>query len=412
MDVGQTMTVNATFVANGMDWNLSDSYVRVMPLTGLNCTRAVPTTVTASVAAIYGTCVASAPGTYLVRVGSGNSMGYALNSSVEVRVFAAPSAAAPTVSVAGIGLVASADVGQAVTITASLTGGTGALASVIWNGLPANGCGPTNSTAITCTLTQAGVLGLSYSATDSNRVRSGVSPTLSFPVYSLPVGLPVEANRTSADVNQVVEFTAGLSPGTGAPGPATIQWSGLPAGCLPLGANSESCRPNQAAVSAVRFSAVDANGGVANESPPRSFQVYADPIVAIYSSGVPDGMVGATLELNTSVSGGSGGDTFSWSGLPTGCQSANATLACEPQEGGVFQVGVTVEDSNGFQARSGTVTLTVSNASSQAPVPSGGLATWEYIGIGGGAVVVVLAVVLAVRRRPPQTAEDPGSETG
>ncbi len=411
MDVGQTVTVNATFVANGMGWNLSDSYVTAVPSTGLSCMRTTPTTVTNSTAAIYGTCVAASPGNYQVLVGSGNSMGFSLNSSIAIHVYPAPSAGVPTASIPGIGPVTSADVGQTLTLDTALSGGTGLFSQVSWSGLPPGACGPTDSIAISCTFATAAILNMFYSATDSNGVNAPTSPTLAFQVYPLPVALAPQANRSSADVNQPVEFTAGLSAGTGAPGPATVQWSGLPAGCLPSGPDSQVCRPNEVAVSTVRFGAIDANGGVANESPPLVFHVYADPVIAIASAGPPVGIVGEGLYLNASVSGGSGGDMFSWSGLPAGCQTVNATLACVPQAGGVFQVTASVSDSNGFLARSGTLTLTISNTSSTASPPSGGLGDWEHAGIGGGAVLAVAAVILLFRRRPPRPASEPGVDS-
>ena len=72
---------------------------------------------------------------------------------------------------------------------------------------------------------------------------------------------------------------------------------------------------------------------------------------------------GATTYLNATVSGGTQPLTFSYSGLPTGCASANtASLACIPTAAGKFNVTVTVSDSSGLTA-SRTTLLTVTLAS-------------------------------------------------
>lgn len=68
---------------------------------------------------------------------------------------------------------------------------------------------------------------------------------------------------------------------------------------------------------------------------------------------------GATTYLNTTVSGGTQPLTFAYTGLPTGCASANsASLACTPTAAGKFNVTVTVSDSSGLTA-SKTTLLTV-----------------------------------------------------
>ncbi|HWW53490.1 MAG TPA: hypothetical protein VNY84_06970, partial [Acidimicrobiales bacterium] len=75
------------------------------------------------------------------------------------------------------------------------------------------------------------------------------------------------------------------------------------------------------------------------------------PLYATPSSGGVD--VGQNASFVAQASGGVGSRSYTWSGLPTGCFSADtAILRCEPLGSGAFSISVTVRDSNGSKVSS------------------------------------------------------------
>lgn len=404
MDVNQTLLVNATFLADGMDWNLGDSYVRVVPPGGLSCEMANATTVTDSNAMIFGSCVAESAGSYLVQLGAGNTLGYALNSSVRITVYPQLSAGAPSASVWGVGNVSSVDVGQTVTLAADVTGGTGFFLPPVWRGLSVGNCAPDSPLSVTCVFGEPETLELSYAVQDSNLANATSGVPLVLPVYPLPVALGIDSNRTSADVGQRVEFGAGIAPATGSPGAVSIIWTGLPAGCPPTSTELEVCDPEQPEATQVRFTAIDSDSGTSNQSTPLSFQVFSDPAIALLAAGPVMGTVGVPLTLSATTSGGSGGDTFSWLGLPGGCSSTNDSVTCLITMPGIYRVTATVQDSNGFLARSGAVTVDIGSVSSTPPPPPSAAPGWVYGVLGASAGGGAVAAFLLIRRRVAKAA--------
>jgi len=63
------------------------------------------------------------------------------------------------------------------------------------------------------------------------------------------------------------------------------------------------------------------------------------------------------ITFAASASGGSGGLSFVYYGLPTGCETADSTsISCTPTATGTYQVILTVTDSNGFTVSSSRIT--------------------------------------------------------
>ncbi|MCI4323491.1 MAG: PKD domain-containing protein [Thermoplasmata archaeon] len=69
--------------------------------------------------------------------------------------------------------------------------------------------------------------------------------------------------------------------------------------------------------------------------------------------------VGQSTTFSVAVSFGAGGDRFAWSGLPTGCSAAQATVACTPTSRGNYTISVQVTDSNGGSVTSSPLTYVV-----------------------------------------------------
>jgi hypothetical protein len=82
--------------------------------------------------------------------------------------------------------------------------------------------------------------------------------------------------------------------------------------------------------------------------------LYPNPL----APGVLD--VNETATFSAIVTGGSGGYTYLWAGLPPGCTSSNAsTLACTPNTSGNYSVNLTVTDSSGVGSLSPNILFSV-----------------------------------------------------
>lgn len=138
-----------------------------------------------------------------------------------------------------------------------------------------------------------------------------------------------------------------------------FNYSGLPPGCASVNASSLVCRPASRGNYTPSVNVTDlfapAGGPPASASATSvSVEVFAAlSVVAAPSRAVLD--VGQSVWLNATVSGGLGPMSFSYSGLPAGCASADTSaLACSPTRTGSFSPVVTVRDSLGATARNQT----------------------------------------------------------
>ncbi|MCI4350777.1 MAG: PKD domain-containing protein [Thermoplasmata archaeon] len=164
----------------------------------------------------------------------------------------------------------------------------------------------------------------------------------------VPLNTSISASRPWADVGQPFRLTClatgGIHPfgyryawsfedGTKATGPVVDRIFTAP------GPATANC------------TATDATG--ANASTTFTLVVAADPTVAPPTADPVQGTVDQTVTLTTAVTGGSGGDQFNWSGLPTGCSSANvARLTCPLFWPGNFTITVTLTDASGYTTTS------------------------------------------------------------
>lgn len=124
--------------------------------------------------------------------------------------------------------------------------------------------------------------------------------------------------------------------------------------------------------------------------------------------------LGTSLNLIVNVTGGTPPFSYTYSGLPPGCPTANtASLTCLPGETGTFAVKITATDAVGATTFD-SITISVTNPPPKTPpslTPAQGYAL-------GGAVagVIVLAGVLPVllwrRRSPPAPPDRSASSSG
>lgn len=69
--------------------------------------------------------------------------------------------------------------------------------------------------------------------------------------------------------------------------------------------------------------------------------------------------LGGRTTFSATASGGSGGYTYAWSGLPAGCSGTTSSVPCRPTGAGTFTIGVVVTDSAGYSASAGPLSFTV-----------------------------------------------------
>ncbi len=298
------------------------------------------------------TCTIGGAGTYSVTVTVTDSNGASVTSTaLSFTTKADPVPTTPSPS------VASADVGQAVTFTSSATLGTGTY-TWAWSGLP-TGCPTTGTTlSVVCTsVTASGTYSVKATVTDTNGFTVG-SQSLSFVVYADPTVSTLSASRSSVDVGQTVAFTVTASSGSGG---YTYAWSNLPGGCVGSTA-TVSCTPSAAGTASVSVTVKDSNG-VSVTSNGLPYTVDTDPSAGTPSASVTSADIGQAVTFGASASGGAGGYSFAWSGLPTGCPLpvSGDSVVCNVGESGTFTVGVTVTDSNGASSTSPTLSFQVFN---------------------------------------------------
>ena len=246
---------------------------------------------------------------------------------------------------------ANIDEGQATSLTATPSGGYSPY-SYSWQTLP-QGCTGSNSATLSCTPTTYGQWTLKVKVTDgaghASTATAGVivnqDPQASF-----------TASKSSLDVGQSTTLSGSASAGSGG---YSWGWSGLPPGCS-SSSQSFTCTPTGTGggSNAAKLTVTDSDGGTGTYIV--TLLVSTDPSVTKPSASPGSLDANQATTLSTTASGGSGGDSFSWSGLPTGCSTSNAaSISCTPSAAGNYSITVSVTDSNGWTAPSQSLSLTI-----------------------------------------------------
>ncbi len=342
VDVGQTVTFTSATPSGG-----SGGYVYSWTSLPTGCTNSGAST---------DSCVTTTSGTSTVTVQVKDSNGFAVTGTITYAVDSDPvPSISPSIGSGGI------DVGQTVTFTGSVTGGSGGTA-YSWTSLP-TGC--TNSAASTdsCTPSTAGSYTVTLKVTDSNSFSATTSIAYSVdgdPTVGNPTASPISGG---VDVGQTVTFTSATP--SGGSGGYTYSWTSLPTGCTSSGSSTDSCVPTGSGSFTVTVQVKDTNNFAVTGT--ITYLVESDPVPTVTPSHASGGVdVGQTVWFNATVTGGSGGTSYSWTSLPTGCtNSASATDSCTPSTAGSYTVTLKVTDSNAYSA---TTSLTYVVDSD--PVPS------------------------------------------
>ena len=339
VEVGQNVVFNGT--VSGGSGNYSYSWSGLP--TGCSSTYTNTTS-----------CIPTADGTFNIKLTVNDSNGYSATSQILTFVVLS----ALNVNTLA-GSVSSLDVGQNITFSTMVSGGSLSY-NYVWNGLP-TGCSTSNTSIINCYPTATGTFMVNVTVTDSNGF-SIHSSSINFTVFpSFSVATPI-ASPSSIDLGQSVTFTSAQP--QGGLGPYTYSWNILPSGCIDSESSIVSCTPNGTGSYTASVTVTDSNGNQYT-SPILTFSVNDDPIISQFSASPQSLDVGQNTTFTIIVQGGSGSYNYVYNGLPAGCNTSNtATLSCSPTTTGNFTINATVTDSNNFQITSSNIIITVNSTPS------------------------------------------------
>ncbi len=245
------------------------------------------------------------------------------------------------------------DVGQATTISAGASGGSGTYTSYVWSGLPSSCASPGNVASFSCTPTVTGPYTVQVTVTDSNGGHASGSFTLT--VDSALVVSPYSSHNPT-QVDGAVTISAGASGGSGTY--SSYVWSGsVPTGCtLPSGTGTSSfgCTPGSSGNFPIQVAVTDSNGNTVTNS----FTLGVDPALFVtLTANVTTTQIGGSVSLSLGFSGGVAPISYTLQASGPGLSGETFT----PTSPGVYTIYLNATDAVGSTSTA-TVTITVEPA--------------------------------------------------
>lgn len=306
-------------------------------------------------------------------------------------------------------------VGQEVELTPTVSGGLGEL-TYHYFGLPP-GCTSLNTSLLLCVPTEPGDYYVQVNVTD--QLGRFITATSEFSVGPAVVGPPLSLSAYFALPATVTEggtLTLAVVTGGGSGG-NSYRFAGLPGGCATVDSPSLMCVPTQVGTFKVQATVQDSGGASVEGNVTVTVQSPASPppgpAVVSLSADPDPATVGELMALEVQTTGGVAPLSYSYTGLPAGCTSENASVVlCTPTAAGTSKVTVSVTDALG-RGSEGNATATVAaapavgtptGAGSSGGSSFGGIADSDLALAAVAAAVVAagVAVVAVLRgRRPP-----------
>jgi hypothetical protein len=282
-------------------------------------------------------CHPSTADTYAVSVNIADSNGFPASSvTLYYAVVTGPAVTGPLATPAS-----PLDLGHSVNFSAMVIGGVGPY-TYAWLGLPP-GCPSVNGTSVVCTPLAAGTSSVTLSVTDSAGGKASSRPLPFIVDGGVQLG-PVSISPPGVDLGQGAAVT--ILDVSGGDGAYSYVWSGLPTGCAGTNASSIVCQPTVTGTFSLSVTVTDSEGSQATSG--AALTVSSDPSIEGIVASAASVDVGQRVNYSAvGVSGGTGGNSYAWSQLPTGCLSENtAVLSCTPTSPGRFPLNVSVTDTN------------------------------------------------------------------
>ncbi len=320
------------------------------------------------------TCAPTAAGNFTINVTVTDSQGYSTTSAtLNYVVYSDPHVSAPVPS------RSSSDVGQSVTFVANGIGGYGSLTYSWTNSSTALGCAPSNNSTLGCDPTRSGTsFTVSVAVTDQNGFVTAFNISSYYLVFPDPlVGSPVPST-TNVVLGLSVYFNSSVvQPGSGGD---VYRWtlSGTGLGCAVSTNLTLRCTPGSTGNYTTLITMTDSNGFSNSSISPvvRVTPTTSGPVINSFGASPDPVILGSTTYLNVSSSGGSGTLSYTFTGVPPGCATADVhALPCTPSRTGNFTVEVFVNDTAGHSANATTLlevvnTTTVPELASVSVSPS------------------------------------------
>lgn len=203
-----------------------------------------------------------------------------------------------------------------------------------------------------------------------------------------------EAATVQAEPGQTVPLLLSVSGGTGI---YHYVWNNLPPGCSTADRPFLRCAASTPGTYQVTVTVTDSAGHVAEASVVTLTVV--SPLAVAWFSATPSTIeLGQTARLNVSAQGGFPPYSYSYSGLPAGCSSADsANLTCTPTATGSFTIHATVTDAGGI-TKSATLVLVVSGGFLGLPGNDG---YYVLVALAVAAAAIGVIVARSARKVPP-----------